>query len=66
MFELGLVPARSTAMQQIHKRHPRPTSTRTGELIRALVRIQILLARRDFEMIWTVAEEAIEAGSGRH
>ena len=67
MFELGLVPARSTVMAQaIHQRRPKPVSTRTGELIRALVRVQILLARRDYEMIWTVAEAAIEGENGRH
>ena len=53
-------------MARQDKTHNRPQPTKLGKLIEALEKIQILLARQDFEGIWITAERAIQIGTNRH
>jgi hypothetical protein len=53
-------------MAWMDRTHSKPEPTTLGKLIAALEKIQILLAKEDFDGVWLVAEKAIQLGTNRH
>jgi len=53
-------------MARPEKPHSKPELSVTGKLVEALEKIQIYLAREDYQSIWYVCEKAIQLGTSRH